>query len=244
MTSGGWAARRGSGLALVLVLSAAGTQAQTPPVESQATDAALQAMSHRHDAGKDPHLLLSARRGATAADSARATELLATIRRELSRYREVDSARKDGYEPFLPHIPLPIYHFVNRFLGLLEAVSFDPARPTALLYRKNADGSFVLSGVMYTAPHFVDETVLDQRIPLSLVRWHQHVNWCMPRRGEQHRWADSVAGKPRFGPESPIATRESCLEAGGRFRPKLFGWMVHVNAFGSDDPREIWGDHH
>jgi hypothetical protein len=28
---------------------------------------------------------------------------------------------------------------------------------------------------------------------------------------------------------------------GGRFRPRLLGWMVHVMAFAGDDPRVIWG---
>ena len=52
------------------------------------------------------------------------------------------------------------------------------------------------------------------------------------------------AGKPLFGPDSPIVTKGACDAVGGRFFPRLFGWMVHVNAFESDDPRVIWGDHH
>jgi len=29
---------------------------------------------------------------------------------------------------------------------------------------------------------------------------------------------------------------------GGRFVPRLFGWMMHVMAFESDDPKVIWGE--
>lgn len=41
---------------------------------------------------------------------------------------------------------------------------------------------------------------------------------------------------------SPIATEAACNAVGGQFRPRLFGWMVHVMAFsGGDDP---WNAHH
>ena len=32
--------------------------------------------------------------------------------------------------------------------------------------------------------------------------------------------------------------------AGGRFVPRLFGWMAHVYMFGGDDPLTIWGGEH
>ena len=51
-------------------------------------------------------------------------------------------------------------------------------------------------------------------------------------------------GKPVFGPLSPIATREACEAVGGRFRPKVFGWIVHANVLDGDDPAVIWGRSH
>jgi hypothetical protein len=122
-----------------------------------------------------------------------------------------------------------------------EAFRFDPAKPTSLLYRHNADGSFTLIGAMYTAPRMVSEATLNQRIPLSVAQWHQHVNWCLPPRGELARWSEQRDGKPVFGPKSPIATASACDAVGGRFVPHLFGWMVHANVFASDDPKVIWG---
>lgn len=233
-------------LSWALLAARLAAQSGPPPAEGRgAADAALHEMSHQeHEARDNPHLRLSATHPASAADSARAAELVTRIRRDLNRYRDVAAARADGYEQFLPNVALPVYHFTNWRHGLEAAFAFDASRPTALLYRKNPDASFTLTGVMYTAPARLAEAKLDSRIPLGMARWHQHVNWCLPRKGEESRWRETRAGKPLFGPESPIAAREACDAAGGRFVPRLFGWMVHVNAFESDDPRVIWGGHH
>ena len=166
------------------------------------------------------------------------------IRHDLARFRDVEVARAAGYQQFLPNVVLPVYHFTNWRYGLEAAFTFDAARPTSLLYRKNGDGSFTLTGVMYTAPARLSESSLESRIPLGMARWHQHINWCLPTKGQESRWKERRDGKPLFGPESPIATKEACDAAGGRFVSRLFGWMVHVNAFESDDPTVIWGDHH
>lgn len=240
--------RRGGAAAGIILASAVGSiSAQggggAGTEDRRASDAAMHAMSqHGHD-DANPHLQLSTLRAATPADSARAAELVAVIRRQLAKYRDVNAARADGFEQFLPNLPLPVYHFTNYRYGLAAGFGFDPARPTSLLYRKNADGSYTLTGVMYTAPQRLAEEALDPRIPLGIARWHRHVNWCLPRKGEEPRWLETGDGKPLFGPESPIATAAACEAAGGRFLPRLFGWMIHVNAFESDNPSIIWGDH-
>ena len=77
-----------------------------------------------------------------------------------------------------------------------------------------------------------------------MTRWHEHVNWCLPPRGRLDRWGETRYGKPVFGPKSAIATADACAAVGGRFLPRLFGWMVHVMAFESDDPNVIWGGAH
>ena len=236
--------RRTVGALLGILWSAPALPAQAPAEDRRTAEAVTHAMMHgEHDAMAQRHLLLSTTREATSAASARAAQLLAAIRRDLAKYRDVAAARADGYEQFLPNVPQPIYHFTNWLSGFSEAFGFDPAHPTSLLYRKNADGGFTLTGVMYTAPRWLDEAALDERIPLGIAHWHQHVDWCLPPRNQPGRWLDSKDGHPLFGPESPIATQEDCTKAGGRFVPHLFGWMVHVNAFDSDDPRVIWGEH-
>jgi hypothetical protein len=177
-------------------------------------------------------------------DSARAAQVVAQMRSTLGRYRDVRAAQADGFRQFLPGVTLPIYHFTRRANALGEAFRFDPSKPTSLLYRRDAAGRFSLVGAMYTAPRRFSQERLDARIPLSIAHWHQHVDWCIPPRGQAARWRETQDGAPRFGPQSPIHTRAACDGAGGVFVPHLFGWMVHVNAFAGDDPREIWSDHH
>ena len=230
---------------IALLLGCAGrAAAQTQPEDRRAAEAATHAMMQgEHDPITERHLLMTSPKPASATDSARAAELVGTIRRALAKYRDVTVAQAEGYEQFLPNVPQPVYHFTNWLSGFSEVFGFDPAHPTALLYRRDADGRFTLTGVMYSAPRWLDESALDGRVPLGIARWHQHINWCLPPRNQQARWLEARDGHPVFGPESPIATREACLEAGGRFVPHLFGWMVHVNAFESDDPQVIWSDH-
>ena len=90
---------------------------------------------------------------------------------------------------------------------------------------------------MYTASRLSDEDDLDQRIPLSVARWHQHVNICLPARG-----AERTADWTLFGPRGSITTEAQCDEAGGRWRAHLFGWMIHVYPFESETAR-IWTHH-
>jgi hypothetical protein len=185
-------------------------------------------------------------RGGTAADSARARQIVTAMRLALAKYEDVHIAQADGFRMFLPGVKQSVYHFTSWRWALEAMLGFDAARPTSLLYRQEPDGRFQLTGAMYTAPAGASDDDLDARIPLSVARWHQHVNWCVPPRGARGRWQERRAGQPVFGPQSAIATRAGCDSVGGRFRPRIFGWMVHVYAFGGDDPHEIWslGHHH
>jgi mono/diheme cytochrome c family protein len=73
---------------------------------------------------------------------------------------------------------------------------------------------------MYTAPNRFDEAQLDARVPVSLGTWHRHIDFCRAPAG--------VYGDPRFGFSGTIRTEDACTAAGGRFTPRIFGWMVHV----------------
>lgn len=84
---------------------------------------------------------------------------------------------------------------------------------------------------MYTAPRTFSEDQLQERVPLSLARWHAHVNLCLPTRGEARRGD--------FQKWLAISTEKECDQAGGRFVPQLFGWMVHVYPF-EPSPEKIW----
>ena len=98
--------------------------------------------------------------------------------------------------------------------------------------------------MLIAAPKGASPDELDERVPLSVARWHLHTNFCVPKLRERARWKEMKDGHMVFGPASPIATREACDRVNGRFHPTVFGWMVHANIFESDDPKVIWGDDH
>lgn len=191
---------------------------------------------------EDLHLRLTPLRASAPGDSARAAEILAVMRRELVKYRDVRAAEADGFRQFLPGAAAPIQHYTKLLWAIESRNRLDPTRPTSLLYERAADGGLKLSGAMFTAPPQVSDSELNARLPLSIARWHQHVNWCLPPLAEaRRRWGETKDGQPVFGPKSPIATKEACDAVGGRFRPRIFGWMVHVMAFADQDP---WNSHH
>ena len=190
------------------------------------------------------HIALSPARPWNRADSARAAEVATTLRRTLERYRHAEAARGDGYQIFAPDVPgQRVYHFTNYAYAMASEANFDPTKPTSLLYRKTARGSWVLEGAMYTAHADLPLDELDRRVPLSVARWHRHVNFCLPPWGGRERWRETKNGKPVFGPTG-VATREECDAAGGRFLPQVFGWMLHAMPFASDDPRVVFGGDH
>ena len=129
-------------------------------------------------------------------------------------------------------------------IAFREAFRFDPEQPTSLLYKRAADGQMMLIGAMYTMPKRSDVDKLNERVPLSIARWHRHVNWCVPKRGETSRWTERQNGLPVFGPESPVATKEACDAVNGNFFASPLGWMVHANVFAGDDLASIFADDH
>jgi hypothetical protein len=178
------------------------------------------------------HMRMTPRRPAIAKDLDQAAAVVATLRDVLEPYKDYRVALADGYRIFLPNVRQREYHFNNYWNGFLEGFTFDPARPTSLLYRKTGDG-YELTGVMYTAPRSATLEQLNERVPLSVASWHAHVNLCMPDRDQ-----GTAANWRLFGLKGSITTADACREAGGRFYPQIFGWMVHVYPFASPD--KIW----
>jgi hypothetical protein len=173
----------------------------------------------------------------TPEDAARADEIVAQLRSGIEKYKDYHVALNDGYKIFLPNLPQPEYHFTNYVNGFLEAFTFDPARPTSLLYRKTS-GGYELVGAMYTMPKRATEEQLNARVPLSVAMWHLHTNLCMPQKG-QFRNADWK----KFGLKGSIATEEACNAANGRFQAVIFGWMVHVYPY-EDSVDKVFAMHH
>ena len=232
-------------LAFLVTISCSGKQ---PPPGAQAPVSQVEAEEeHQHGhheaetvssmtgahAHLGPHFRWTTLRTANQADAATAWDILRQLRQQLARYREYRVAIDDGYEPFLPNVQQPHYHFTRKWNGFKAAFSFDPKQPTSLLYRKTPDG-YELEGAMFTAPKWASEADLDKRIPLSIAQWHAHVNICLPQKKDMQS-----ADWKKFGPKGSILTEAECKQAGGRFVPQLFGWMVHVYPF-ADTPEKIW----
>lgn len=190
------------------------------------------------------HMSYSSLRSMTAADSVRSAQVINDLRQAIAKYQDVNVAEADGYKMFAPHIKnQPQYHFTKGWNAIRNQWGFDPARPTSLLYKKDAKGQFHLIGAMYTASKRTSEEDLNDRVPLSIARWHRHVNWCIPKRNAKDRWFETKNGRPLFGPMG-VATREQCEAASGRFIPQAFGWMLHAKTFAGNDLKSIWHDEH
>jgi hypothetical protein len=182
--------------------------------------AAVSDMSGMH--GSSAHMHITEMRGQTPADLERANQIVTQLRAGIEKYKDYHVALNDGYKIFLLNLPQPEYHFTKYKNGFLEALRFDPSQPTSLMYSKTADG-YELVGAMYTMPKSATEEQLNERVPLSIAMWHLHTNLCMPPRDEL-----KTADWSKFGLKGSISTQEACDDAGGKFHPSIFGWMVHV----------------
>jgi hypothetical protein len=206
-------------------------------------DMADHAMSGPMDENMMKHMRLTPLRTPTHDDSVRATKVAAELKRAIAKYQDTAAAVADGYRMFLPEVKNQrVYHFTNNGRALVAAFHFDAAKPTSVLYKRGADNTLHLVGAMYTMPKNASMDRLDDRVPLGIARWHEHVNWCVPKDGAVGRWLEQKNGKPVFGPESPIATKAECDSVNGDFHANVFGWMLHANVYEGTDLSSIFGD--
>jgi hypothetical protein len=222
--------------------SAAPAQSKSTPGmdmgdEKSSERAAVQDMTSGHNDAHSRHMYMTTMRTQSPEDVQRANEVVTQLRAGIEKYKDYHVALDDGFKIFLPKIPQPEYHFTNYRNGFLESLTFDPARPTSLLYKKTATG-YELVGAMYTMPKRATEDQLNERVPLSVAMWHLHTNLCLPPLG-QLRSADWT----KFGLKGSIYTEDACSDAGGRFHPVVFGWMTHVYPY-QDGLDNIYAMHH
>jgi len=201
--------------------------------DADAAAPVMHSMEGHMDMG--PHMKMTELRAMRPGDAERAQKVLEGARKASEKYLDYHVALNDGFRIFLPNVPQKVYHFTSYAYGREAAFSFNPEHPTSLLYEKHGD-DYKLVGVMYTAPKRFTEDDLDQRIPLSIAQWHEHVNFCRAPLGHI---MESFGPNPRFGFKGSIASREECDAAGGTFIPLVFNWMVHVYPF-EKDQAAIW----
>ena len=186
------------------------------------------------DMGMNAHMHMTTLRPANAVDEKRAAAIVAELRPAIEKYKDYRVALADGYKIFLPNFPQPQYHFTNYTNAFEAAFEFNPAHPTSLLYKKTQDG-YELVGAMYTARKTATEDEFNERVPLSVARWHKHTNLCLPPMGTPL----TRATFKEFGLTGSIATEAACEQAGGRWHAEVLNWMVHVYPYESE-PAKIW----
>jgi hypothetical protein len=228
--------------------SAAAAQAQPSPSADHSTmpgmsmdekvseRAAVNDMTPGHHDAHSQHMYMTSMRDRSPDDIARAGVIVEKLRAGIEKYKDYHVALNEGFRIFMPNVPQPEYHFTSYKNGFLEAFTFDPARPTSLLYKKTSSG-YELVGAMYTMPKRATEDQLNERVPLSVAMWHLHTNLCLPARGQFQN-----ADWNKFGLHGTIASKGSCDAVGGRFSPVIFSWMVHVYPY-EDSLDEIFAMH-
>jgi len=195
---------------------------------------AMHSMEGRHmDMG--PHMKMTTLRAAKPGDRKKADQVAQAARAVAEKYQDYKVALAGGYRIFLPKLPQKQYHFTNYWYAFQARKHFDPSHPTSLLYEKHGD-DYKLIGVMYTAKKDAREDELNERIPLSVAQWHAHVNLCLPPRDKRQ---EAMSPNAKYGLPGSIATKHACKAAGGRFFPKVFGWMVHVYPY-EQKAEDIW----
>ena len=171
-------------------------------------------------------------------DEAQAAEILKVAAEVLSKYRDVNTALRDGYKPFFPTGKIgEEIHYTNYRYRHLEQQHIDYARPGSILYKRAAEGLTAI-GVMYTAPTDARPEQLNAIAPLSIATWHRHVDFCggpksLPRN-------EQFGPSARFGPQGSIHTEEACTAAQGLWIPVVLEWMTHVYP---NEPQQ-WGGMH
>jgi hypothetical protein len=214
---------------------AAWAQEQNQQSTESDLNTVTESMSHQHHHEMGAHMRMSTLREAQPGDDQKAQEIVVQARQALEKYKDYKVALAEGFKIFLPNVPQPMYHFSSMENAVKAAFQFDPLKPTSLLYEKTG-GGYKLIGAMYTAPYRFTEEQLDQRIPLSVAQWHQHVNFCRPPAGKGY---EMLGKNPQFGMNGSISTKEECDAAGGTFLPHVFGWMVHIYPW-EKSPEAIW----
>jgi hypothetical protein len=165
------------------------------------------------------HMVMTDHRPAGGNDAAKARAVVERARVAMEPYKDYRKALANGYQIFLPNVPQPQYHFTKYEYGLEAREHFDPDKPTSLLYRKLSDGGYQLVGAMYTDRVDASVDELNERIPLSVARWHQHINFCKAPADRKAEY---------FGPEAKFGLRGSITPAASSTRTFLGGWCTCI----------------
>ena len=177
------------------------------------------------------HMTVTPLRPKQPGDEEKAKAIVAQVKASIERYKDYKKALADGFVIANPKVDQPQAHFNNQANAQEAEHRFDPTKPSSLLYFKTPKQRYRLEGVMFTASPDATEDDLNARLPLSIVRWHEHTNFCA---APADRVKEYLGQKPKFGMFGSINTSDACKAEGGTFYPHVFTWMVHVFPFESD----------
>jgi hypothetical protein len=177
------------------------------------------------------HMCVTPLRPIQPGDEERVKALVAQVKATIDKYKDYKKALADGYVIANPTVVQPQYHFTNSANAQLADTHFDPTKPSALLYFQTPTKRYNLEGVMFTDSTSATEEELNERIPLSIARWHEHMNFCAAPADKVKQYHGD---HPKFGMFGSIHTKEACQAEGGTFFPVIFSWMVHVFPYEND----------
>jgi hypothetical protein len=177
------------------------------------------------------HMAMTPLRPTQPGDKEKAKAVVAEAKATMERYRDYHKALADGYLIANPKVKQLQYHFIKEANNQEAALHFDPTKPAALLYRSTPHQRYKLEGVMYAASRQATEDELNARIPLSIARWHEHINFCA---APTDRVKDYFGAHSKFGMFGSLHTKEACEAEGGNFLPYVFNWMIHVFPYERD----------
>jgi cytochrome c556 len=182
------------------------------------------------------HMYMTSLRPRQPGDEEKARAVVAQVRTAIERYRDYKKALADGFVIANPEVNEPQFHFTKQANVLEAEQHFDPAKPSSLLYFQTPTQRYKLEGAMFTVPPSASEDELNERIPLSMVRWHKHTNFCA---APADRVKQYFGKHPKFGMFGSINTAAACKTEGGTFYPVIFTWMIHVFPF-EDDLKDVF----
>jgi hypothetical protein len=177
------------------------------------------------------HMCITPMRSMQPGDKEKVEAMLVQIRAAIDKYKDYKKALADGYVIANPKVEQPQFHFTNDAYVRIADTSFDPTKPSSLLYWQTPTQRFRLEGVMFTDSTSATEDELNERIPLSIARWHEHTNFCA---APANKVSEYHGENPKFGMFGSIHTAEACKAEGGTFFPIIFTWMIHVFPYETD----------
>lgn len=167
-------------------------------------------------------------------DRERVARVLADAKAFWVKYEDYRDAEADGFTPVEPDVKQDEYHFIH--------AAGRPSWWTPVYAKTNPDkpdSGYRLVALMHTDHNpLATAEELNRNIPMSLVQWHAHVNYCEPPATYQGEW---LTANKKFGFHGSISTEAACKEAGGTFI-RSTGWMVHIHPLDPEPWLSAMGD--